>query len=432
MAANNINVAALIDRIAAYTGRNIVNEQINLQSQLIDKKVLTKYNALGEVPNIFLSGGAMRSTRMLQNVGNSVAKLPSGSNNGYFELKPAPCQLFCNILIPKGSQLLLTGAKQAINLITNQIEQGSTDMVWQLGRYLFDGNLATNTAAVAFDTTVGNDTTVAVNDISGFRNGQTVDIYFGATAGVGGTPTATAEVASVTSPVDAGTGSVTLTLTAKISGMAATSNAIGTLRLTMAGFNSQIDVSAGTSAAVFTDNTYDFVGLNDATGTGDLYNTTVPAKFQYVGNVKSNTGAISITSINRFLAQIRTRAGKHKIDFIVWNPQVAAEYGNLNVEFRRYTDGKSDVLKQALTTPTFAGIPIVEDENCPISKAFFVNKGAVQLAVWGEIEPERGVDGKTQVLQSENAYGFFMNGYYQSWVNRRNCNGQMAGITISS
>jgi hypothetical protein len=392
-----------IAAIAARKGNEYLSEQVNFKSQILAKKGLEKEKCEGQVRVVNVQAGGLGSTALLA----GGATYPTAESHEATQLLVKPASFVGHVSIPFDSAELVSGKADSVKLVRNQFELVGKNLGQQLGRAIFDGKLGMVEATA---TITAQAATVSVNDITGFRVNQIVDIYQSDNS----TKVGSGRVSSVTRDGD-GTGSVALTGLINGSGSALTGSITISGNCWLQGF---LSLTTGQR----------FTSLADAVGSGDLYGTTVSAS-DWSGTDTAAGGALSLAGMREVCDDVASRSGEEPTHTVM-HRLAFQDYEDLHTSNRRYLEGKMDAFGKNDLAPEFRGRPVVVDDNCPAKSVFFINSDAVKLGVWREFAPMTNGKDMAEVSQSTYSYLMKVAGMFNLVVERRNALGRLNTITI--
>jgi len=405
--------AAEVFQLAARFGAKKVHEQVNLVAPFVDKMKTLKIE--GQTGYVTVKTGGIGTTGFLADG----APLPAGDNKKPEQLTYYPRHLFTRLDLPRGGLELVRDVKDGVRLVNEQLDTAAKDVARQLGRAVFSASLGSPAATVAAQDTI------EVTDIMGFRVGMALDIFTAAGAiqcagetadlvagterskviqSINWTPALGVYTITLTEAIDSATASVTLNATDQIFLRGAKDNAL--------------------------------TSLDDVTSeSGDVYDKGPTDIAEWSGNSLASTGvggALTDADLRTVHDKIRLRRGE-EVGAVCTNPLVLTSYMNLFTDNHRFQRG--DVLDHYKLKPTFDGIAIEVDPNCPRDKAYLVNMSDVALHQFRAFGPVTDGDGRASgmgaalVSQSNFAWDIQMHLSTQLRATMRSGCGVITGIT---
>jgi hypothetical protein len=393
-----------ISAIAARKGNEYLQEQINFKAQVLQKGALEKEKCEGQVRVVNVQSGGLGSVSIM--TGGSA--YPTAESKEATQLLVRPVSFVGHVSIPLDAAELVSGKMDSIKLVKNQFELVGKNLGHQLGRAVFDGYLG---GVEANATITAQAATISVSDITGFRQGQIVDLYNGAASSKVGS----GRVGSITRDGD-GTGSVALSGLVDGSGVALTGNVSLSTGVWLQGF---LTPSAG----------FRFTSLADIAGSGDLYGTTV-SDADWSGTSTSLGSALTLDAMRELADDIAARSGEEPSHAIM-HRLLFQDYEGLHTSNRRYMEGeKMDAFGKNDVMPTFRGRPLIVDDNCPAKQVFLIHKDSVKLASWREFSPLTNGKDLAEVSQVNYAYLMKVAGMFNLAVDRRNAVGRLTAVSV--
>ena len=406
----------------------LIQNQVNLHSKLLEKKVLMEEKCKGKVKNINVRAGVADAVGLIDPSTNALPGQTSdsiGSSAAPTQLYALPALHMGQARIPYLSAQTVTKAQDAVDIVVEEMNEVSASLGQYLGRALLNPILSLNSASFTpGDSSTWTATTMTVADRHAFREGQLVDLF----------------AASSSAP----TGSRILIL--KITDVAATSGVAGTVTfsvpdkvegtqqsLTTAAAKSATAIAAG-GAALVLHNSYGssassnraLFSLADACGTSTsaMYNQSVSAS-SWSGNSSGSAAAVTPGRLRDFIDAIKQRGGEKvhavimsRLQFADFHESLMSNGSGSGVRF--FASGKEDFFGDTQDADLdFYGCKIIADENCPSGQMYVINRDRVKLGVWKEISP---FDEKNRVEATETKAEYLLKiaGMHQLLVTKRN------------
>ena len=408
MAIDVTTISALIGRY----GNKVVHEQANLIAPLIN--ILDKFES-GSTGMINYKAGGIDSTSMIADGG----ALPVGASRDVAQLSYGPETVVSVLSIPRVAAKTAVGQADGVNLVMEELETVGMDLGRQLGRAFFASRLTPDTN---FTTTPGEDgTSMSVANPGAFRVGMVVHRVDD--QGV------VQEAIRITNVAydDDGFG--------------------GTLTLVRGVDDDLTDATPGDDESLWLrgGKTNTAVALNDISAAASLYGKAETAD-DWSGNLIDAGGALAMADLRQMSTLIQSRSGITP-DCIICAPNVARVIQDLQLgssSLRRFGPGeKLDQYGKANSqganiVAEFEGIPVYADPNCDADTLFFLNKRFCKLHEFVKLgldsdgaEHNSNLSGRSGLLVSTTnlTYDAQFWGSYNLRVPRRNCHGQVSGIT---
>lgn len=381
-------MAITVDQISSLVGRyinSVVNEQANEEFPALGEGVIKKLKKPDKVGIVNVKAGELSSAGFLADG----ASLLTGSSILPSQGTYLPVALFGRLSIPRVAAGLASSVEDGVDIVKEQMDSlGKT-----LGRQLARGFFGLSLGSPASQANSGQ-AVVSLNDVSGFRVGQTVSCYNGASL------VESAIVQSITINAEA---PHSVTMTANLG-----SNWLTTYVIYM--YGSQVSNAT-------------MVSLADCTGSSALHGIAATGN-EWSGITDSTTTTLSVTAMRSLMTTVVRRRGK-KPQYVLCNRKNEERYSNQLLNNRRFMGGKMDAVGGAAFE--FEGIPVFTDENISDTDLYFFNNEDVKLHVFKDFAPDfdgggkKGMDrGAMLVSDSNLVYDVQVWGAFNTRCERRN------------
>lgn len=413
MAIDISTISALVGRY----GNKVVHEQSSNIAPVL--KILDKFKS-ESMGYINYKAGGLDSTTMISDGGT----LTDGASVTLSQLSYTPVSAFSRLAIPRVAAKTAVGKADGVNLVMEELESVGRDLGRQVGRAFFASKLTPDTD---FTTTPGAaGTSMTVASAGAFKVGMVVH-----RVDSGGTVEEAIRITNVAYDAD-GFGA-TLTLVRDIDADLANSTP-----------------STGESLWIRGGKANTMVALNDISaetaGTPNSLYSKAGTSDDWSGNLTDAGGALSLAHLRQMLTLIQARAAETP-DCIICSPAVGRVISDLMMgsssPLRRYGSGdKFDLYGKANDqgAPVVAeveGIPVYVDPNCDDDDCFFINRKNckihefVELGLDSDGADHGNMKGQSGLLVSQSSltYDAQFWGSFNLRVPRRNCHGQIYGIT---
>jgi hypothetical protein len=380
-------LSAVVHLLKLYKQEKIV-DQANLSSPIISKGIIPMVEMNGVQDQVNVAAGTSGSARAIADGGT----LPEGGS-----ITPAygwinPKALMDRLKLGRINVKVIhkSGKKALVDFVAQQMSMTGKGLGRLRERQVINGGAcAAPSAPVAAASS-----SFTVTDGSGFRPGESFDVYNGSTF------IETARCSAVSFTV--GTGAATVTL-------------VGTNA-----FQWETAYSIYTPSGAYSNA---LTSLVDACAAASLYGISNTA-YDWGGNLVSSQGALDAPAVKDMLTAISVRSESEKPKAILAHPLNAQRlYDSMSDGIQYVGSGVMDQYGMSLKV---AGVGVFESTNVPIADVFVVPEQGLMLRCWQDFEPEMD-----DVSPSDTTfdYDWEINGLFNLRVEKRNSIGRIGGIT---